>query len=77
MAWLCLAFNLSFESLYFTIAPCRPVLSRSVWKAHPPQATVFQAAFCLLLYNMVQVLRGYIATAQPQPCLAEEVSAEH
>jgi hypothetical protein len=41
-----------------------------------PQATVFQAAFCLLLYNMVQVLRGYIATAQPQPCLAEELSAE-
>jgi Transposase DDE domain len=41
-----------------------------------PPATVFQAAFCLLLYNMVQVLRGYIATAQPQPCLAEEVSAE-
>ena len=42
----------------------------------PPQATVFQAAFCLLLYNMVQVLRGYIALAQPQPCLAEDVSAE-
>jgi hypothetical protein len=41
-----------------------------------PQATVFQAAFCLLLYNMVQVMRGYIATAQPQPCLADEVSAE-
>lgn len=41
-----------------------------------PQATVFQAAFCLLLYNMVQVLRGYIALAQPQPCLAEAVSAE-
>jgi hypothetical protein len=41
-----------------------------------PQATVFQAAFCLLLYNMVQVLRGYIALAQPQPCLAEDVSAE-
>jgi hypothetical protein len=41
-----------------------------------PQATVFQAAFCLLLYNMVQVLRGYIATAQPQPCFAEAVSAE-
>ena len=37
---------------------------------------MFQAAFCLLLYNMVRVLRGYIATAQPQPCLAEEVSAE-
>jgi DDE family transposase len=41
-----------------------------------PQATVFQAAFCLLLYNMVQVLRGYIALAQPQPCRAEDVSAE-
>jgi Transposase DDE domain len=41
-----------------------------------PQATVFQAAFCLLLYNMVQVLRGYIATAQLQLCCAEEVSAE-
>lgn len=41
-----------------------------------PQATVFQAAFCLLLYNMVQVLRGYIALAQPQPGLADAVSAE-
>jgi len=41
-----------------------------------PPATVFQAAFCLLLYNMVQVIRGYVATAQPQPCLAEEVSTE-
>jgi hypothetical protein len=41
-----------------------------------PQATVFQAAFCLLLYNMVQVIRGYIATAQLQLCLAEAVSAE-
>jgi Transposase DDE domain len=41
-----------------------------------PQATVFQAAFCLLLYNLVQVIRGYIATAQPQPCLVEAVSAE-
>jgi hypothetical protein len=41
-----------------------------------PQATVFQAAFCLLLYNMVQVLRGYVAAAQPQPGVAEEVSTE-
>jgi hypothetical protein len=41
-----------------------------------PQATVFQAAFCLLLYNMVQVMRGYIALAQPQPCVAAEVSTE-
>jgi len=41
-----------------------------------PQATVFQAAFCLLLYNMVQVLRGYIARTQPQPCLADTLSTE-
>jgi hypothetical protein len=41
-----------------------------------PQATVFQAAFCLLLYNMVQVLRGYVAAAQPRLEVAEEVSAE-
>jgi hypothetical protein len=41
-----------------------------------PQATVFQAAFCLLLYNMMQVLRGYVAAAQPHLAGAEEVSAE-
>jgi Transposase DDE domain len=29
-----------------------------------PQATVFQAAFCFLLYNLIQAVRGYIATAQ-------------
>ena len=41
-----------------------------------PQATVFQAAFCLVLYNMVQVVRGYIAMARPEPCPAETLSAE-
>jgi hypothetical protein len=29
-----------------------------------PQATLFQFAFCLLLYNMIQVVRGYIAQAR-------------
>jgi hypothetical protein len=29
-----------------------------------PQATVFQAAFCFLLYNMIQVIRAYIAEGQ-------------
>jgi hypothetical protein len=29
-----------------------------------PQACIFQFAFCLLLYNMVQVVRGYIAQGQ-------------
>jgi Transposase DDE domain len=35
-----------------------------------PQATVWQGAFCLLLYNVVLVLRGYLAEAQ---ALAPEV----
>jgi len=26
-----------------------------------PQGTLFQLAFCLLLYNMIQVIRGYVA----------------
>jgi Transposase DDE domain len=29
-----------------------------------PQATVFQCAFCLLLYNVVQVVRAYVAVAR-------------
>jgi hypothetical protein len=32
-----------------------------------PQATVFQAVFCLLLYNLIQVVRGYVAAAQVPP----------
>ncbi len=32
-----------------------------------PQGTVFQFAFCLLLYNLLQVVRGYIAAAQERP----------
>lgn len=32
-----------------------------------PPGTVFQLAFCLLLYNMVQVVRAYGATAQARP----------
>ena len=32
-----------------------------------PQGTVFQFAFCLLLYHWVQVVRAYVATAQARP----------
>jgi Transposase DDE domain len=32
-----------------------------------PQGTVFQFAFCVLLYNLVQIVRAYIATAQARP----------
>jgi hypothetical protein len=40
-----------------------------------PQGTVFQLAFCLLLYNMVQVVRAYVAAAQarPVPTLSTEL----
>lgn len=39
-----------------------------------PQATVWQAAFCLLLYNVTLVIRGYVAAAQARPPL--EISSE-
>lgn len=38
------------------------------------QATVFQAAFCLLLYNMIEVIRGYLAEAEGRE--AETISSE-
>jgi hypothetical protein len=39
-----------------------------------PQACIFQFAFCMLLYNMVHVVRGYIAEAQDRE--PEEISGE-
>lgn len=39
-----------------------------------PQACIFQFAFCLLLYNMIQVVRAYVAGAQRRE--AEAISAE-
>jgi Transposase DDE domain len=39
-----------------------------------PEGTIFQCAFCLLLYNMIVVLRGYVGAAAG--VLAAEVSAE-
>jgi Transposase DDE domain len=35
--------------------------------ATTPQGTLFQLAFCLLLYNMIQVVRGYVAVGQGHP----------
>lgn len=39
-----------------------------------PQGTVFQLAFCLQLYNLLQVVRAYVATAQARP--PETISTE-
>lgn len=40
-----------------------------------PEGTIFQCAFCLLLYNMVEVLRGYVSEAASVP--VAEVSVEN
>jgi hypothetical protein len=39
-----------------------------------PQGTIFQLAFCLLLYNLLQMVRAYVATAQTRP--PETISTE-
>jgi hypothetical protein len=39
-----------------------------------PQACLFQLAFCLLLYNMIGVVRAYVAQGQERPI--DEVSEE-
>jgi hypothetical protein len=39
-----------------------------------PQAAVFQAAFCLLLYNLLQTIRGHVAEAQTRT--VETISIE-
>jgi len=41
-----------------------------------PQATVFQASLCLVMYNVLQVLRGYAAAVAPEPTEMEAWSAE-
>ncbi len=40
-----------------------------------PKATIFQFSFCLLLYNMTQVVRGYVAAHQKRD--AETISIEN
>lgn len=42
--------------------------------ATTPQGTLFQLSFCLLLYNMIQLVRGYVATAQQRA--VETISTE-
>lgn len=40
-----------------------------------PEGTIFQFALCLLLYNMIQVVRGVIATEMEKP--REKISTEN
>jgi hypothetical protein len=41
-----------------------------------PRATVFQAALCLVIYNALQVPRGYAAVASPEPVKVNGLSTE-
>ena len=41
-----------------------------------PEATIFPGAFCLMLFNILQVMRQHIAAAQTTPCEAESLSTE-
>jgi hypothetical protein len=41
-----------------------------------PQATVFQASFCLVLYNLIQVVRAWIASTRPEPTAVDSLSSE-
>jgi len=40
-----------------------------------PKATIFQFSFCLLLYNLIQLIRGYVAAHQQRP--TETISVEN
>jgi hypothetical protein len=41
-----------------------------------PEATIFQGAFCMLLYNLIQVVRAQAAAGRPEPCPVESLSSE-
>jgi hypothetical protein len=41
-----------------------------------PRATIFQGAFSMLLYNLIQVVRAQTAAGQPAPCPVESLSSE-
>lgn len=41
-----------------------------------PGATVFQASLCLVIYNILQVVRAYAAAARPEPLPVSAVSVE-
>jgi Transposase DDE domain len=61
----------TIEGVFQTITE---VFSLKKLIASRPKGTVFQLSFCLLLYNLIEVVRGYIAVGQGLG--AEAVSAE-
>lgn len=51
------------------------VFGLSALIASTPEGTIFQFALCLLLYNMIQVIRGVVATGVQRP--RDEISTEN
>jgi hypothetical protein len=41
-----------------------------------PEATVFQASLCLVIYNVLQLVKAYVARGQTKPLQVDEVSGE-
>lgn len=39
-----------------------------------PQATVFQASLCMVIYNVLEAFRSYIAASRPEPLAPEQLS---
>jgi hypothetical protein len=39
-----------------------------------PEATAFQAAFCMVVYNAIQVVKSYVAAVHPKPLSVDDVS---
>lgn len=39
-----------------------------------PEATAFQAAFCMVVYNAIIVVKSYVAAVQPKPMPVDDVS---
>ena len=39
-----------------------------------PEATAFQAAFCMVVYNAIMVVKSYVAAGQPEPMSVDDVS---
>ena len=39
-----------------------------------PEATAFQAAFCMVVYNAIMVVKSYVAALQPKPMSVDDVS---
>jgi Transposase DDE domain len=52
------------------------VFTLEQWIGTSPQATIFQASLCFLLYNLIQVVKGYVAQGARPVQKVTQVSAE-